>query len=97
MTNHLTGGRLRVLVVNNSCARTPTVRMDSSQAVRVIGLTGGTYTHSDGVNCLQLSAMTGGQAKRWYPGDLAQSVLWIALGCLSSQDFQMQSPPGADL
>ena len=34
----------------------------------VIGLTGGTYTHSDGVNCLQLSAMTGGQAKRWFPG-----------------------------
>ena len=59
----------------------------------VVGLTGGTYTHSDGTFCLQLSPMTGGQAKRWLPGDLAQSVLWIALGCLSSQDFQTQTPP----
>ena len=67
------------------------VRLRDS-STHVVALKGGVYQPSEDVVCLQLSPLAGGQAKRWYPAELAQSVEWIVLGCLSSQDFQTQAP-----
>ena len=56
-------------------------------STHVVALKGGVYQPSEDVVCLQLSPLAGGQAKRWYPAELAQSVEWIVLGCLTETLF----------
>ena len=62
-------------------------------STHVVALKGGVYQPSEDVVCLQLSPLAGGQAKRWYPAELAQSVEWIVLGCLTETLFWFRGRP----
>ena len=50
----------------------------------VIAFTNGVQVRADAV-CLRLKPLAGGQAKDFYPAELAEAVDWIAQGCLSNR------------
>ena len=60
----------------------------------IVDFTGGVKTSGDAI-CLMLKPLAGGPAKQFYPAELAQSVEWISMGCLSNKSFSDASdtPP----
>ena len=60
----------------------------------MVDFTGGVKTSGDAI-CLMLKPLAGGPAKQFYPAELAQSVEWIFMGCLSNKSFSDASdtPP----
>ena len=60
----------------------------------IVDFTGGVKTSGDAI-CLMLKPLAGGPAKQFYPAELAQSVEWISMACLSNKSFSDASdtPP----
>ena len=60
----------------------------------IVDFTGGVKTSGDAI-CLMLKPLAGGPAKQFYPAELAQSVEWISMACLSNKSFSDTSdtPP----
>ena len=53
----------------------------------IVGLTYGVFRSND-ATCLQLTPLNGGSSVRSLSAGLAQSVIWIAPGCLSTHTYQ---------
>ena len=52
----------------------------------VVDFTGGVKTSGEAI-CLMLKPLAGGPAKQFYPAELAQSVEWVHMACLSNKSF----------